>query len=294
MWRIGDDKAYPFRHKHSNHFPPPPRYSQQRPLSPCFEEDQDQPTFIPLRDVEEEVPIVFQSPIINMAHEAWKFYPLTPPLLTPPPFDFPSAPTLSPSATAPENITGLLQDVLGIMNGIMDEQSAVQMEAESLDGFLHDLTQLVVLIQDEAMLMTEHAELVEEYVEEVQVAEQVEELEEWVFNLNLENVGPRAQEEVKQVVGGQLKHEREDSGVELGEVESSGELSEVKEGRARRKIEEVQPRVPEKSYKRFVTTLAGKPSLRRVKQKKAPPQFRDSGLGLSPHSSPLAKTARWI
>jgi hypothetical protein len=127
---------------------------------------------MPLRDVEEEVPIVFQSPIINIAHEARNSSPLSPPLVTPPPFDFPSALPLSPSATAPENIMGLLQDVLGIMNGIMDEQSVVRMEAEVLDGFLHDLTQLVVLIQDEAMLMTDHAELVEEYVEEVQVAEQ--------------------------------------------------------------------------------------------------------------------------
>jgi hypothetical protein len=247
-----------------------------------------------LGDVEEEDPIVFQSPIINMVHETRKSYPLTP-LLTPSPFDFPSAPPVSPSATAPENITGLLQDVLGIINGIMDEQSVVQVEVEALDGFLHDLTQLVVLIQDEAMLMTGHAELVEEYVEEVQVAEQVAELEEWFFDLNLENVGPRAQEQVKQVVGGQLKREREDSGAELDEVESSGELSEVKEGRAGRKIkEEVQPRVPEKSHKRSVTTLAGTPSLRGVKQKKAPPQFRDSGLGLSPHNSPMAKTDRWI
>jgi hypothetical protein len=115
------------------------------------------------------------------------------------------------------------------------------------------------------------------------------------FDLNLENVGPRAQEPVKQVVGGQLRREREDSGVELDEVESSGELSEVKEGRAGRKIEEeVQPRVPEKSHKRFVTTLAGTSTLRGMKQKKAPPQFRDSGLGLSSHSSPITKTARWI
>jgi hypothetical protein len=250
---------------------------------------------MPLRDVEEEVPIVFQSPIINMAHEARKSYPLPPPLVAPPPFDFPSALPLSPSATAPENITGLLQDVLGIMNGVMDEQSVVQMEAEALDGFLHDLTQLVVLIQDEAMLMTEHAELVEEYVEEVQVAEQVAELEEWGFDLNLENVGPRAQAQAKQVVVGQLKYEREDSGVGLDEVESSGELSKAKEGRAGRKIEEeVQPRVPEKSHKRFVTTLAGTSTLRGMKQKKAPPQFRDSGLGLSSHSSPITKTARWI
>jgi hypothetical protein len=99
----------------------------------------------------------------------------------------------------------------------------------------------------------------------------------------------------KQVVGGQLIHEREDSGVELDEVDSSGELSEVKDGKAGLKIEgEVQPGVPEKSHKRSVTALAGTPSLRRVKQKKAPPQFRDSGLGLSLHSSPLAKTARWI
>ena len=120
-----------------------------------------------LGDVEEENPIVFKSPIINMVHETQKSYPLTPPLLTPPPSGFPSAPPLSPSATAPENITGLLQDVLGIMNGIMDERTVVQMDAEALDGFLHDLTQLVVSIQDEAMLMTEHAELVEEYVEEV-------------------------------------------------------------------------------------------------------------------------------
>jgi hypothetical protein len=96
------------------------------------------------------------------------------------------------------------------------------------------------------------------------------------------------------VVVGQLKHDREDSGVGLDEVEGSRELSEVKEGGAGQKIEEVQPRIPEESHKRSVTALDATPSLRRVKQEKSPPQFRDSGLGLSPHSSPLAKTARWI
>lgn len=114
-------------------------------------------------------------------------------------------------------------------------------------------------------------------MEEVQVAEQVAELEEWVFGLNLENVGPSEEAQVKQGVEGQLKHEREDSRVGLDEVETSGELLEVKEEKAGRKIEEeVQPRAPEKSHKRSVTTLAGTSSLRRVKQKKAPPQFRDS------------------
>ena len=68
MWRIGDDKTYPFRHKHSNHFPPPPRYSKQRSISPYFKEDHHQPALMLLGDVEEEDPIVFQSPIINMVH----------------------------------------------------------------------------------------------------------------------------------------------------------------------------------------------------------------------------------
>jgi hypothetical protein len=123
---------------------------------------------------------------------------------------------------------------------------------------------LVVLIQNEAMLMAEHAELVEEYVEKVQVAEQVSELEEWVFDLNLENVGPQAQIHASKGIGGPLKHEREDSGVGLDHVESSGEVSEVTEGSAGRKIEEeVQPRVPEKSHKRSVTTLARIPLLRK-------------------------------
>jgi hypothetical protein len=100
-----------------------------------------------------------------MADQALKSYLRTPPLTTLPPFNFPSAQPLSPSANAPANLTGLLQDVLSIMNGIMQEQSIVQMEAKALDGFLHDLTQLVVIIQDEAVSMIEHAELVEEYVQ---------------------------------------------------------------------------------------------------------------------------------
>jgi hypothetical protein len=60
--------------------------------------------------------------------------------------------------------------------------------------------------------------------------------------------------------------------------------------------EEMQLVVSEESHKRAVKkgTLAETPSLRKVKQKKAPPQFRDSGLVLSPYSSPMAKTARLI
>jgi len=91
----------------------------------------------------------------------------------------------------------------------MDQQSTIQLEAEILDSFLQDLMQLVVAIQDEAILMTEHAELVEEYINEVQDAEEMAELEQWVMDLDLDNVGVRRAGKGS----GTVRHGREDSGL---------------------------------------------------------------------------------
>lgn len=102
--------------------------------------------------------------------------PPSPPKSTPPP---------TPSSLAPVKMTGLLTEVLSIMNSIMSEQQTVQTE----EDLLSDLTELVVIMQEEAEALLNLADLVEEFVEEVEVAAEVAEIEDWVEDLDLERVG---------------------------------------------------------------------------------------------------------
>lgn len=128
-------------------------------------------------------------------------------------------PPPTPSSTTPANMTGLLHEVLGIMNGIMDQQAIVQEE----DDVLTHLTELVVIMQQEAEDLLALADLVEQYVEEIDVAEQVAEIEEWVEELDLDGIRKTSSPEFK-------GHERGDSAVGLEEDaledEHAGELRE--------------------------------------------------------------------
>ncbi|KUJ17680.1 uncharacterized protein LY89DRAFT_733513 [Mollisia scopiformis] len=238
MWKVESNKAYPFRHKHANHFPPSPssgdilaeegegnRWSYQLSPTPFSDEEEE----------EEEVPIFFRSPSEEQERRIilstqtmspsrlpaaqqpnWPLIP--PPLLalppppppprapTPPPLHIstqrhkpkprplpPTRPLLlppnlspfseppTPSSQAPQTLTGLLTDVLSIMNSIMSQQALVASENELLE----DLTELVVILQEEAEEMLAMADLVEEFVEEVEVGEVVGGLEVWAGELGL-------------------------------------------------------------------------------------------------------------
>ncbi|CAG8955615.1 hypothetical protein HYFRA_00009569 [Hymenoscyphus fraxineus] len=145
-------------------------------------------------------------------------------LPTIPPTAFDPPPT--PSSLAPLHLTGLLQQVLLIMNTIMGQQSIVQEE----DDLLRDLTELVVIMQDEAEALVNMADLVEEYVEEVDAAE----MREWIEELDLEGSidadtgvskaplmkGSERWKREGQELKMRRRHVREDSGIELDSSES--------------------------------------------------------------------------
>lgn len=76
------------------------------------------------------------------------------------------------------------------------------------DAILQELTELVVIMQEEAEMLIEVSDLVEEYSGEVEVEVEVKEIEAWCFELDLgHNVMGEAGEVKKP------GHEREDSGV---------------------------------------------------------------------------------
>ncbi|KAI9047274.1 hypothetical protein LZ554_008725 [Drepanopeziza brunnea f. sp. 'monogermtubi'] len=110
----------------------------------------------------------------------------------------------TPSSQAPEKMTSLLSDVLSIMNTIMEQQHTVQQE----DRIVAELTELVVIMQEEAEALLNLADLVEEFVEEVDVASEVADIESWVEELHLDCVDGGAAE--KKVGGGMMVvHENE-------------------------------------------------------------------------------------
>ncbi|KAK0117800.1 hypothetical protein ONS95_012125 [Cadophora gregata] len=268
MWRTDGSKAYPFRHKHPNHFPPSPRGTDTH-LSTCFED----------HEANEEFPIVFMMPEYHpRAHNnssssssfdivlttptpterkqrdtmltsmprpnmpsvtgyfASKYLDGEEDISTPPipmrrrpslnlrPLSIPprgpiptsrsspqtkyhssssssssSTPTIAtpirsrrrrkdapptPSSQAPEKMTDLLTEVLNIMNTVMEQQHSAQEE----DAILGDLTELVVIMQEEAEALLHLADVVEEYVEEVDLAKEAAEIEDWVEELGLDEM----------------------------------------------------------------------------------------------------------
>lgn len=137
----------------------------------------------------------------------------TPPLECPPPFMFPA--TQNPACHAPvATVTSLLQDVLGIMNTVMSEQGRVEEESD----ILAELVELVAIMQDEAEALVEMVDLVEEYVEEADTAA---ELEEWVQDLeSIRSPSPWPATPMTPMATWSSSHEREDSGVSMGDSDS--------------------------------------------------------------------------
>ncbi|KAH7371906.1 hypothetical protein BKA64DRAFT_751156, partial [Cadophora sp. MPI-SDFR-AT-0126] len=264
MWRTDSNKAYPFRHKHPNHFPPSPRETEAH-LSTCFEDyeaDEEVPivymmpesrpdahntlssspsfdivlttptpterkqrntflTSVPLPDMP-SIPDYFASdyifgednistpPIPMRRRPSLNLRPLSipprgplPSLANTPQTNYFSSPTSTtttatssrprrlrkdapptPSSQAPEKMTNLLTEVLNIMNTVMEQQHSVQEE----DAILSDLTELVVIMQEEAEALLHLADLVEEYVEEVDISKEAAEIEDWVEDLRLDEM----------------------------------------------------------------------------------------------------------
>lgn len=102
---------------------------------------------------------------------------------------------------------------------------------EEEEEVLRDLTELVVIMQDEAEALVNMADLVEEYVDEIAIAEQSAEMQEWVSDLDLDSLlgtissptkknheegrgSDRKKSHVRQP-STRIRHERENSGIGL-------------------------------------------------------------------------------
>jgi hypothetical protein len=240
MWKIDAEKAYPFRYQHTNLFPPrppplsipSPLNSDRVPLSTCYEESDE--------DEDAEIPIIFHSPLIQTpTNIPYASATLLQPS-TPPPFSFDMEPPPTPYLAAPANLTNLLQDVLGIMNTIMESRAKVEEE----DAILQELTELVVIMQEEAEMLVEVSDLVEEYCGEVEFEAEVWEMEEWCFELGSLGFGNEINREEEK----KPRHEREDSGVGLGDkFEEEGTFLDD------RSLEEMKPAsLPNEPLKEFV------------------------------------------
>jgi hypothetical protein len=118
-------------------------------------------------------------------------------------------PPPTPSSVAPANLTNLLQDVLGIVNTIMESRAEVEEE----DAIFQELTELVVIMQEEAEMLVEVSDLVEEYCGEIEVEVEAQGMEEWYFELGALGFGNGMERKEEKKPG----HEREDSGVGLDE-----------------------------------------------------------------------------
>jgi hypothetical protein len=211
MRKVVGDRAYPFCHQHTNLFPPPT--PDRPPLGTCYEElDEDE---------DAEIPMLYYSLLIQTPPKI-PYVSAVLELSTPPPFTFDMGRPPTLSSTAPANLTGLLQDVLGIMNTIMDSRAEVGEE----DAILQELTELVVIMQEEAEMLVEVRDLMEEYCEGMEVEVEVREMEVWCFELGIGNEdGLNKETEVKR-----LGHGRGDSGRGLDDYDDGNLLGEKFEG----------------------------------------------------------------
>jgi hypothetical protein len=257
------------------------------------------------RDMPTETPV--QTLLDNMKLEPYVFpalkeYPaFTPPLACPPPFILPIHTDTGKAPVA--TVTNLLQDVLGIMNTVMSEQGRVEEESE----IFAELVELVAIMQQEAEALVEMVDLVEEYVEEVDTAA---ELEQWVQDL--ENIRSPSPWPI-------TFHERDDSGISMGEGTDSGigDYDEMGGGSKTSRVlreedlyrdpvihdpaihTEEHRRDPENQEVGVKSVQKAVPSRRpkKGKKKKREPEFRDSALGLlSPAGQrrPISTNPRWI
>ncbi|KAH6662117.1 hypothetical protein B0J14DRAFT_645514 [Halenospora varia] len=202
--------------------------------------------------------------------------------------------------------------------------------AEAEDMVLRDLSELVAIMQEEAETLVDMAGLVEEYVDKIEIAEEVGEIRDWGSDLDLGRVGSvssEGEQEPQPRRNFKASHGREDSGVglemdedseidstikfvqevqprkvQVAEVARTATLRKSKKGRV--DLESVSPvrKKPQaklKTDQRSLKSGTGSRNVKKGRQTKAPPQFRDSALDLmGPSSSPSLRTrprpACWI
>lgn len=239
------------------------------------------------------------APFVFPALQEYPAY--TPPLECPPPFLFPAPPPMDDAPVAA--VTGLLQEVLGIMNTVMSEQGRVEEESE----ILGELVELVAIMQQEAEALVEYVDLVEEYVEEVDTTA---ELEEWVQDLeSIRSPSPWPVTPMTPFTPNihherEMYHEREDSGISMGSGSDVGSFSEpyynprlsneVQEEDLHRELAihdptlryvqhqtvQVPLRNPVIKVVAVPKVVASRRGQGKGKKKRVEPQFRDSALGL--------------
>lgn len=190
------------------------------------------------------------------------------------------------------------------MNEIMSQQANVQEE----DQVLRELTELVAVMQQEAEDILALANLVEEYVEEVDVVEQAADMEDWVADLDLGYYGFADEVGGKEGGGG---HKRDDSAIGLDDNRDGFLAEELRES-VYREVPMIRRQTPErKEVELFEIPRSPKVVAKDIereglqsmpiistpqpkgKPKKLPSSFRDSGLGSpSPTSSVRSKKKR--
>ncbi|KAE9364420.1 hypothetical protein N431DRAFT_496929 [Stipitochalara longipes BDJ] len=335
MWKVDGDRAYPLRHQHTNLFPPrppplcvpPPLTPDRVPLSTCYEDEDE--------DEDAEIPMIYHSPLFqtprNISHAAWSFpEPSTPPLVT---FDMKPPPT--PSSVAPENLTNLLQDVLEVMNTIMEsraeveEEDSILQELTELVVIMQEEAEMLVEVSD---LVEEYCEEIESEAEIQEMEEWCLELGIGSGNQPCKNGdAPRlGHEREDSGVGLDEEYEEDEEFMDdksLQEMEVPSSLVENANGllydwdwertqsfseEDRRSVQTptvliTPPRPTPKDAKveknskavkmKDPVSKAKQSTRKKGKEKKIPPPFRDSGLGLqipSPRGSPMPRAPRWI
>lgn len=186
----------------------------------------------------------------------------------------------------------------------MASQHSLQTSLDQ-DAVLAGLTELVIIMQQEAEDLLTLADLVEEYVEEVDVTEQVAGIEDWADDLDLGYYGADDEELEREV---RQKHSRDDSAVSLnaGDAFLAGELRESvceeapesREVRIRDETVVLQP-VAHNPVVETAGPVVKAPMPRILKAKKSISKFRDSGVSLfTPRSSVKSKNEkknpRWM
>lgn len=195
MWRFRTKKQFPIRCKHEKI--QRPTIERNRQLSSSSQE-------VPIVMLKEKRP----KKILQKPED------LIPTTKNQEPSSLPVENPQTPVSVAPSVVTGLLQDVLSIMTAIIDQRTSVQGE----DAVLRELTKLVIILQDEAETLANMADVVEEYMEEVEISDEVAGIEEWVSDLNLEKgIAIRNCKDNLRRIG----HERDDSGIGLEEDEEA-------------------------------------------------------------------------
>lgn len=178
----------------------------------------------------------------------------------------------------------------------MSSQRESTEDSESQAEILAELTELVVIMQSEAEDLLALADLVEEYVEEVDLSEQVAGIEDWADDQDLDlGYGSASSSPVKENMRDR-KHTREDSAVSLASTDAGDLMLSEDVYREmpilrshtpdRREVKEVTIRgegvvlKPVAMEKKEDIPVVKAPVPKRLLSKKSFSAFRDSGISM--------------